>query len=64
MKKILGSLKNKTSVIVALILNIMIMITLFQLQPTFPSPEIARMSSEWSFLYRKRDQNIKETLVL
>ena len=47
----------------ALIPNIMMMITLFQLQ-LFPSLELARMLSEWNLLYRKRDQNVKETSAL
>ena len=59
-----GSLKMTTKVIVEQTPNIMMMITLFQLQLTFPSLELTRMPSEWNLLYRKRDQNVKETLVL
>ena len=45
-KKNLGSLMMTTTVIVALIPNIMTMITLFQLQVTFPSLEMTRMPSD------------------
>ena len=44
----------------ALISNIMMMITLFQLQLMFSSLELARMLSESNLLYRKRDQNVKK----
>ena len=63
-RQTLGSLKITTTVIVALILNIIMMITLFQLQLTFPSLELTSMTSEWNLLYRKSGQNVKETLVL
>ena len=56
-KKTLGSLKVTTTVIVVLIPNAMMMIT-------FPSLELTRIPSEWNLLYRKRDQNVKESLVL
>ena len=62
MKKNLGSLKMTTTVIVALIPNIMTMITLFQLQLTFPSLELTSVLSEWNLLYRKRDQNLKKNI--
>ena len=51
-KKNLGSLMMTTTVIVALIPNIMMMITLSQLQLTFPSLEMTRMPSEWNLSYR------------
>ena len=51
-KKNLGSLMVTTTVIVALIPNIMMMITLSQLQLTFPSLEMTRMPSEWNLSYR------------
>ena len=51
-KKNLGSLMMTTMVIVALIPNIMMMITLSQLQLTFPSLEMTRMPSEWNLSYR------------
>ena len=60
----LGQLEDDNDSDVALIPNIMMMITLFQLQLTFPSLELTRMPSEWNLLYRTRDQNIKGTLVL
>ena len=51
-KKNLGSLMMTTTVIVALIPNIMMMITLSQLQLTFQSLEMTRMPSEWNLSYR------------
>ena len=63
-KMTLGSLKVTTTVIVVLIPNAMMMIALFQLQLTFPSLELTRIPSEWNLWYRKRDQNVKESLVL
>ena len=35
-----------------------------QLQLMFSSLDLTRMPSEWNLLYRKRDQNVKETLVV
>ena len=37
---------------------------LVSIELTFASLELTRMPSEWNLLYRKRDQNVKETLVL
>ena len=58
----LGQLEDSNDGVIPNIM--MMMITLFQLQLTFLFLELTRIPSWWNLLYRKRDQIVKETLVL